>query len=106
MVPEACKSYKWYQEACKSYKWYRKLAIQLILQVVLNSDKVFQKYTGLNYVDYLKFFTDNIALLITASPMLNKQVTNDDTIQRLSGRYFHTKKAEAGALDGRASKPC
>ena len=55
----------------------------------------------------LKFLTDNIALLITASPILNKQVTNDNIIQRLSGRHFpHIKKAKAGALDQRPSKPC
>ena len=59
----------------------------------LNSHKMFQKYTGLKDVDFLKFLTDNIALSITASPILNKQVTNDDTIQRLSGRHFPHKES-------------
>ena len=71
----------------KSYKWYRKLAIRLILQVALNSHKVFQNYTILNDVDV--------------------DVTNDDSIQCLPGRHFpHIKKADAGALDQRPSKPC
>ena len=68
---------------------------------------MFQKYTGLNDVDFLKFLTDNIALIITAGCILNKQVTNDDTIQCPSGKHFtQTKKAETDALDQRPSKPC
>ena len=38
-------------------------------------------------VDFLKFLTDNIKLLITASPILNKQAINDDTIQQHFGRH-------------------
>ena len=43
----------------KSCKWYKKLIFHLLLQVSLNSHKVYQKCTGSNMV-FLDYLTNNI----------------------------------------------
>ena len=75
------------QSLRKSYKWYKKLALQLVMQVMLNAHKVYQIHTG-NDMTYLQFLHDTIVLLLAVTPDIPIQVVGDDTLQRLSKRHF------------------
>ncbi|XP_065653795.1 piggyBac transposable element-derived protein 4-like [Hydra vulgaris] len=91
----------------KTYKWYRKLAFRLISQGILNSHKIFVKYTCHKSTTFLDFLHDTIKLTFLSSPKLNKTLVPDDTIHRLTGRHFPgTKQPSHDATDRRPSKLC
>ena len=77
------------QSLRKSYKWYKKLALWLVMQVTLNAHKVYQIHTGNDNMTYLQFLHDTIVLLLAVTRDIPIQVvSNDDTLPRLSERYF------------------
>ena len=95
------------QSLRKSYKWYKKLALQLVMQVMLNAHKVYQIHTG-NDMAYLQFLHDTIVLLLAVTPDIPIQVVgNDDTLQRLSERHFPSVRQQAqGTTSARPHKKC
>ena len=78
------------QDLRKSYKWYKKLIFCLLLQVSLNSHKVYQKCTGSNMV-FIDYLTNNIKLMIALTPpipaAINYAVPQSD-VGRITGRDF------------------
>ena len=92
----------------KSYKWYRKLALQLISQVILNAHKVYLEHTESNIV-FLDFMRNTIASLLVSTPKIiipDVQIP-DDTHAHLTGRHFpQVKKAASDASDQWPTKQC
>ena len=92
----------------KSYKWYRKLALRLIMQVFLNSHKIYQLHTGNMELTFLDFVIDGVTQLIASKPIFDRPglIVNDD-VSRLTGRHFaKVKVAKQGAKDKKPSKMC
>ena len=90
----------------KSYKWYKKLALQLVMQVMLNAHKVYQIHTG-NDITYAQFLHDTIVLLLAVTPDIPIQVVGDDTLQRLSNRHFPSVRQQAqGTTSAHLDKKC
>ena len=91
----------------KSYKWYRKLALRLLMQCTMNAHKSYQLHTGDRKKDFLSFMHDVVSVLLTSSPRLNREVSLQDTVHRLSGRHFPAKKQpNEGSVDPRPKKKC
>ena len=92
----------------KSYKWYKKLIFRLLLQVSMNSHKVYQKCTGSNMV-FLDYLTNNIKLMIALTPpippAINYAILQSD-VERLTGSYFPTLIPWAPGATSRSHKRC
>ena len=94
-----------FQTLRKTYKWYRKLALRLLMQCMMNAHKAYQLHTGDDKKDLLSFSHDVINVLLTSSPKLNREVSMQDTVHRLTGRHFPAKKQpKEGAVDQRPKK--
>jgi len=65
----------------KTYKWYKKIALRLFMQCALNAHKIHRKHTT-SRKDFLADFKDLMAMLLTSSPKLNKDVVRIDTVHR------------------------
>ena len=92
----------------KSYKWYKKLIFRLLLQVSLNSHKVYQKCTGSNMV-FLDYLTNNIKLMIALTPPIPpaiNYVIPQSNVERLTGRHFPTLIPLVPGATSRSHKRC
>ena len=96
------------QSLRKSYEWYTKLELQLVMQVILNTHKVYQIHTGNDNMRYLQFLPDTIVLLLAVTPDTPIQVVgNNDTLQRLSERHFASVRQQAqGTTSAHPQKKC
>ena len=92
----------------KSYKWYRKLVLRLIMQMLLNSQKLYLKYSGNSKQDFLSFLHNVISAFFLCSTKLNRNDINlPDTVYRLTNRHFSEQgKPVPGSVDRRPSKKC
>lgn len=91
----------------KSYKWYKKLAFRLIMQMTLNSFRIFQNFTHQKSFPYLSFLHDAIVLMISTTPDVPRLICEPgtDLPDRLTGRHFPSQKqAVEGSKDPRPTK--
>ena len=90
----------------KTYKWYKKVALRLFRQCALSAHKLHHKFTP-SRKDFLADLNDLLAMLITSSPKLNKDVKSIDTVYRLTGKHFpQNREAKAGNTKYRKDKMC
>ena len=87
---------------------YKKLVFLLLLQVSLNSHKVYQKCTGSNMV-FLDYLTSNIKLMIALTPpippAINYAISQSD-VERLTRRHFQTLIPLTPGATSRSHKRC
>ena len=96
------------QAVRKSYKWYKKLIFCLLLQVSLDSRKVYQKCTGSNMV-FLDYLTNSIKLMIALTPPIPPAINcaiPQSNVERLTGRYFPTLTPLVPGATSRSHKRC
>lgn len=74
----------------KAYKWYRKVAVQLITQMILNSQKISVQQTG-SRISFLDFTLEVVRGLTTKVGPMDNHPANEDIV-RLLGRHFLTTK--------------
>lgn len=75
----------------KAYKWYRKVAVRLITQMILNSQKIYVHQTG-SKMSFLDFTLEVVRGLITkVEHIVDNHPANED-VARLLGRHFLTTK--------------
>ena len=86
----------------KSYKWHKKLFFRFLLQCLLSAHKLYKLKGGPH--DFLKFVHDVVTELLTFAPRLKSKSTALDSIARLTGRHFPSKRAYEGQGTRRASK--
>jgi len=90
----------------KVYKWYKKLAFRILMQMILNAQKIFVFHTG-ERLTFRKFLKKVIVSWITTERELPPNLVNDETVTRLTGRHFPgLLKPQEGAKDQRPSKRC
>ena len=90
----------------KSYKWYKKLAFRIIMQIVLNAQKIYVLETGIS-ITLLEFLRKVITSWVTVNEGLPVNRPQDETIIRLNGRHFpNLLIAQPDALDQRPVKRC
>jgi hypothetical protein len=75
----------------KTYKWYKKIVFRLLMQCSINAHRIYLKETD-QRKDFLGFVKDVVTALVTSSPRLNKNVIARDTVHRLTGCHFPTRK--------------
>ena len=93
------------QQLRKTYKWYRKLALTIIMQMLLNAQKVYQKTTG-KKVSIL-YFLKEVATEWIVAHEFNQPHHVNETITRLTGRHFPVLlRPNPGARDTRPGKRC
>ena len=89
----------------KNYKWYKKLAIRIIMQMLLNSQKIYVATTGkkITFLEFLK----TIAQEWITTRNIPMNLVDDETVTRLSGRHFLSlMRGNPGARDQRPAKRC
>ena len=92
----------------KAYKWYRKLAFRLIMQTILNAQKVYASHTN-SSMPFLTFVLEVTKLLTTHTVPVpaNIRVPADENHIRLTGRHFPmVKPALPGASNKNPAKIC
>ena len=70
------------------YKWYKKLAFRIIMQMVLNTQKIYVGYTGakMPFQNFLKtVITSRITVEWDPQP---EDIVLDETVSRLIGHHF------------------
>ena len=96
------------QAVRKLYKWYKKLIFCLLLQVSLDSRKVYQKCTGSNMV-FLDYLTNSIKLMIALTPLIPPAINYaipQSNVERLTGRHFPTLTPLVPGATSRSHKRC
>ena len=93
------------QATRKSYKWSSKVGIHLIMLSALNASKLYAIHTN-EKTRFLKFMHDVIAMLLIASPCLNRKALREETVHRLTGRHFPTVHGMQESGKRRLTKIC
>ena len=91
----------------KVYKWYKKLAFRIIMQMILNVQKIYVGYTGakMPFQNFLKtVITSWITIERDPQP---EHIVLDETVSRLTGHHFPgLLLPKPDAKDQQPSKRC
>ena len=90
----------------KTYKWYKKLAIRIVVQMVLNAQKIYVITTG-QKMAFLQFIKNVVLSWVTIQEGLPKNMPPDETVTCLTVCHFPSMLLpNPGAKDQRPAKRC